>query len=295
MTLWPHHTASSETARFITTLAENQSLRFNHYFTEPEHFLLAIVCLENDLPCLAAVALNALLGDLRPLRQETEKRMESHPCMRMTSESPPSSVTLNALKNAVNCSHRIGEIPTDFDGYGSGGLLLGIASCPNSIAQTSLVYGCQLKLADIEQTLIRLLATHCDTSKPFIYPADRLPMPELLVSLFVKGISLENLFERFPSNTNKIAQEVNLLISWSELATTAELWAACQLFCDDHDNGQLHKAIANQDFERAAMIRDQITREFPRLSTLHKPGYSVEQLLESLSRRIGLPPSATIQ
>ena len=139
------------------------------------------------------------------------------------------------------------------------------------------------------------MATHGDTSKPFIYPADRLPMPELLVSLFVNGISLENLFERFPGNTNKIAQEVNLLISWSELATTTELWAACQLFCDDHDNDQLHNAIANQDFERAAMIRDQIAREFPRLSTLHKPGYLVEQLLESLSRRISLPPSATIQ
>ena len=82
MTRWPHQSASTQTARVITRLAEQETLRFGHYQTGPEHFLLAIIKLEDDQPCLAAAALRTLLGNLRAVRLETENRMESQLDMR---------------------------------------------------------------------------------------------------------------------------------------------------------------------------------------------------------------------
>jgi len=265
MTSWPHQSGSTETARAITTRAEKETIRFGHYRTNPEHFLLAIIRLEDDQPCAAAAALRKLV-DLRVLRQETEKRMSSHCDMRSTDDSPPTSVTLRTLKNAVDWSHGIGEISPDVDGYGSAGLLIAIASCENSIPNASLLDGCRLTLSKIKQTLAGLLPSQADTAKPFLHPVNRLSNHQLLVSLLVSGT------------------EVNHLVYIANVATTPELWTDCQSLRALWQ--ETEEPVANQDFDRAMLIRTQIEGRFPHLNSLHTNGFSEEQLLKELSGRL---------
>jgi len=283
MTSWPHQSGSTETARAITTRAEKETIRFGHYRTNPEHFLLAIIRLEDDQPCAAAAALRKLV-DLRVLRQETEKRMSSHCDMRSTDDSPPTSVTLRTLKNAVDWSHGIGEISPDVDGYGSAGLLIAIASCENSIPNASLLDGCRLTLSKIKQTLAGLLPSQADTAKPFLHPVNRLSNHQLLVSLLVSGTSIEDLFARFPNAKMKITDEVNHLVYIANVATTPELWTDCQSLRALWQ--ETEEPVANQNFDRAMLIRTQIEGRFPHLNSLHTNGFSEEQLLKELSGRL---------
>ena len=138
----------TDRARKVMQLANQEAQRFNHEYIGTEHVLLGLV---KEGSGVAATVLKNLDVDLRKIRLEVEKIVQSGPDMVTMGKLPPTprakKVIEYALEEAKNLNHNY---------VGTEHLLLGLLREQEGVAAQVLM-NLGLKLEDVREAVLHLL------------------------------------------------------------------------------------------------------------------------------------------
>jgi ATP-dependent Clp protease ATP-binding subunit ClpA len=212
----PSYERFTDRARRVMILANQEALRFRHEYIGTEHILLGLVADVNEGSGVAANVLKSLGVDLRTIRLEVEKIVQSGPDAAVFDRMPQTPRAKKVIEFAVEEARNLN--PNYVGNYvGTEHLLLGLVREEEGVAaQVLMALG--LGLEDVRAELLHLLG--------------RGPQPQLAPSPLPA--------EDVPDYPAAIRQATNELD-----ARMAEL------------NGEKEAAVAAQDFELAAHLRDQ--------------------------------------
>lgn len=144
----PDLNRSTDRARRVLALANQEAQRFNHQYIGTEHILLGLV---KEGSGVAASALKSLGVDLRTVRLEVEKLVKSGPEM----------VTMGKLPHTPRCKRALDFAHEEADGLnhnyiGTEHLLLGLLREQDGVAAQVLM-NLGLKLEDVREEVRNLL------------------------------------------------------------------------------------------------------------------------------------------
>jgi hypothetical protein len=215
----------TDRARKMMHLASVEAQRFNHEYVGTEHLLLALV---GEGGGVAAEVLQNLGVHLRTVRLNVERIVQPGPDVVMASRLPQTPRLKKAMEYAFEESGNLNH-----DEVGTGHLLLGLLREEEGVAAQVLV-NLGLTLGGVRAEVLRLLGG-CDplrgASGPHV-PARRCPW------LGVQELPAEELPARVGQAMTEMLARIGAL------------------------NREKEEAVAAQDFERAAHLRDQADRLF---------------------------------
>jgi ATP-dependent Clp protease ATP-binding subunit ClpC len=116
----------TDRARKVIQLANQEAQRYNHEYIAPEHILLGLVKEGNGVGCLAIKNLD---GDLRQLRLETEKMLQSGPDMITMGKLPMTPRAKKVIEISLELRRKFAH-----DHVGTEHLLLALLRVEESIA-----------------------------------------------------------------------------------------------------------------------------------------------------------------
>jgi ATP-dependent Clp protease ATP-binding subunit ClpA len=207
----------TDRARKVMQLANQEARRFNHEYIGTEHILLGLV---QEGSGVAANALKNLDIDLRKIRREVERIVQSGPDMVTMGKLPQTprakKVIEYSIEEARNLLHCY---------VGTEHLLLGLLREQEGVAAQVLM-NLGLKLEDVREEILNLLGDNRDPGEYGSSPR-RTSFPE--------GPDEES--QDLPSDVREALRELDDRI--------------------ERLNVEKEAAVAGQDFERAAHLRDQ--------------------------------------
>src|SRR5438270_274271 len=138
----------TDRARKVMQLANQEAQRFHHEYIGTEHILLGLV---KDGSCVAANVLKNLDVDLRKVRQEVEKIIQSSPDMPIPGKLPQTprakKVVEYAIEEARNVNHNY---------IGTEHLLLGLLREEEGFASQVLM-NLGLRLTEVREEMLALV------------------------------------------------------------------------------------------------------------------------------------------
>jgi hypothetical protein len=159
----------TDRARKVMQLANQEAQRFNHEYVGTEHILLGLI---KEGSGVAANVLKNLDIDLRKVRQEVEKVVQSGPDMVTMGKLPQTPRARLALSYAIE-EARI----WDHNYVGTEHLLLGLVREQEGVAALVLM-NLGLKLEDVREEVLNLLGQEAAKPRPrnhkLPFPADPL-------------------------------------------------------------------------------------------------------------------------
>jgi ATP-dependent Clp protease ATP-binding subunit ClpC len=134
----------TERARKVMQLANQEARRFNHEYIGTEHILLALVK-EGSLTQVCSGVAATVLGhfdiDLRKVRREVEKIVQSGPDVIMTGRMPQTPRAKKVIEYAIEEARQL-----NLRAVGTGTLLLGLLREQEGVAcQVLMNLGLELK------------------------------------------------------------------------------------------------------------------------------------------------------
>jgi ATP-dependent Clp protease ATP-binding subunit ClpC len=144
----PIYERFTERARKVMQLANQEAQRFNHEYVGTEHILLGLV---KEGSGVAANVLKSLDVDLRKIRLEVEKLVQSGPDMVTMGKLPLTPRAKKVVEYAVEEARNLGH------GYvGTEHLLLGLLREPEGVA-AQVLRNLNLKLEEVREAVLELL------------------------------------------------------------------------------------------------------------------------------------------
>ena len=144
----PNYERFTERARKVMQLANQEAQRFNHEYVGTEHILLGLV---KEGSGVAANVLKNLDVDLRKIRFEVEKLVQSGPDMVTMGKLPLTPRAKKVIEYAIEEARSLGH------GYvGTEHLLLGLLREPEGVA-AQVLRNLNLRLEEVRETVLELL------------------------------------------------------------------------------------------------------------------------------------------
>lgn len=144
----------TDRSRKVMQLANQEAQRFNHEYIGTEHILLGLV---KEGSGVAANVLKNLDIDLRKIRLEVEKLVQSGPNMVTMGKLPQTPRTKQVIENAILEARNLNH-----SHVGTEHLLLGLLGYPEGVAaQVLLNLGLHLK--DVRAEVLNMLGYTADT------------------------------------------------------------------------------------------------------------------------------------
>ena len=246
----------TSSARIAMSFAYEETLRFNHYDLGSEHLVLGLWRL-GDAPCLANAMIRSLGSNSRTVRLEIEKRIVSLPDMRGSFHVDLADEIMIIWKSAVNYSHRIGEVPSSVEGFGTAGLLIAAASTPDTVAREALVEGCGIEVSGLLPLAEQLIEVSGDEAQFF----DKRPRKGDTLQEFVRRqlsckFSVSEIVRNVPGQEETILRAVDRLARNCDFSDGEELRRRHDLYC--RLQKVLRRAKRRQDFSAVNKVRDKI-------------------------------------
>lgn len=138
----------TERTRRVLVYAQREAKRFNHDYVGPEHILLGLVRLGEGV---AADVLQGMGIDLKKIRLEVEKQVESGPDTVAVGQLPPNSQTKKVLELALDEARNL-QHPY----VGTEHLLLGLLRLNEGIA-VSVLLNLGIKIEDVRRAVMETL------------------------------------------------------------------------------------------------------------------------------------------
>ena len=144
----PNYERFTERARKVMQLANQEAQRFNHEYVGTEHILLGLV---KEGSGVAANVLKNMDVDLRKIRFEVEKLVQSGPDMVTMGKLPLTPRAKKVIEYAIEEARNLGH------GYvGTEHLLLGLLREPEGVA-AQVLRNLNLRLEEVRETVLELL------------------------------------------------------------------------------------------------------------------------------------------
>ena len=216
----------TDRARKVMQLANQEARRFNHEYIGTEHILLGLV---KEGSGVAANVLKNLDIDLRKIRLEVEKIVQAGPDMVTNGKLPQTArakkVIEYSIEEARNLNHNY---------VGTEHLLLGLLREQEGVAAQVLM-NLGLMLEDVREEVRNLLGMNTDMGGPGSRRTDN-PSNQDSDADRPFNQNLEQALSRIPEEVIRVLKEIN-----------------------DHLeklNQEKEQAVSEQDFEKAASLRD---------------------------------------
>ena len=145
----------TDRARKVMMLANQEAQRFNHEYIGSEHVLLGLI---KEGSCVAAVVLKNLEIDLRKVRLEVEKLVQSGPDMITMGKLPQTPRTKKVIEYAMEESKMLNH-----NYVGTEHILLGLLREDEGVASQVLT-NLGLKTEDIREEMLNLLGHAAKTN-----------------------------------------------------------------------------------------------------------------------------------
>src|SRR5262245_4716360 len=206
----------TDRARKVMQLANQEAQRFNHEYIGTEHILLGLV---KECSGVGAYVLKNLNIDLPKIRREVEQIVQFGPDAVTTGRLPKSPRAEQAIKYAIEEARNLNH-----NYVGTEHLLLGLLREQEGVAAQVLM-NLGLKLEDVRGEVFTILGENLEESKT---PSRRMDAPV--------SHDLSTTFMYFPGEVIQVLKEISECVQKIVL--------------------EKEEAIAEQDFERAAWLRD---------------------------------------
>jgi ATP-dependent Clp protease ATP-binding subunit ClpA len=240
----------TDRARMVMKLANQEAQRFNHEYVDTEHILLGLV---KEGSGVAAAVLKNLEVDLRKIRLEVEKLVQSGPDMPTMGKLPQTPRAKKLLQYAVEEARNLNH-----NWVGTEHLLLGMLREQEGVAAEVLLMNLGLKTEDVREEVLNLLGRGLAETSTAPSPPRRASMDP--------GEGQDHQLAALPTDVDYIQQFA------AELATycgkresqaseeSPEETRPPEVIEIDKEIERLivakEQAVANMDFEKASALRD---------------------------------------
>jgi ATP-dependent Clp protease ATP-binding subunit ClpA len=216
----------TDRARKVMQLANQEARRFNHEYIGTEHILLGLV---KEGSGVAANVLKNLDIDLRKIRLEVEKIVQAGPDMVTVDQLPQTPRAKKVIEYSIYEARSLNH-----NYVGTEHLLLGLLREEEGVAAQVLM-NLGLKLEDVREEVLNLLGECMDKGDSSSRRADISFIQESEADRPFDQ-NLEQALSRIPEEVIRVLQEMNDHLE--QLTQEKE------------------QAVREQDFERAASLRD---------------------------------------